>query len=74
MHQFFHLLIPFGHKEQFQRKGILCGILIEFRQKRVVGELLDDQAGIEMFGEHMGKRRFAGPDIAFYGDKVIIHP
>src|SRR5580698_1711214 len=53
MDQFFELFISLGHKEQFQRKSVLRRILIEFRKERVIGELLQDQPGIVMPGQHM---------------------
>jgi len=71
--QLFQLLVTFGHKKEFQGKGVLSGVLIELRQERVVGELFEDEAGVEMAGEHVRQGRFTGSDISFYGDEVMVH-
>lgn len=71
--KFFQLLVTFGHKEEFQRKGVLSGVLIEFGEERVVGELFEDEAGVEMAGEHVRQGCFAGADISFYSDEVMVH-
>ena len=71
--QFLQLFVAFGHKEKLQRKGVLSGVLIEFRQEWVVGELFEDEAGVEMAGEHMRQGCFAGADISFDSDEVMVH-
>ncbi len=71
--QLFQLFVPFGHEEELQRKGVLSRVLIEFRQEWVVGELFEDQAGVEMAGEHMRQGCFAGADISFYRDEMMVH-
>ena len=73
IHQFLQLFVAFGHEEQFKRKGVLSGVLVEFREEWVVGELFEDEAGVEMAGEHMRQGCFAGADISFYSDEVMVH-
>ena len=71
--QFIKLLIAFGHKEQLQRKRILGGILIEFRQEGVIGELFQDQPGIVMSGQHMCQSGLSRADIPFYRNEMLGH-
>lgn len=71
--QLLQLFVAFGHKEKLKRKGVLGRVLIEFRQEWVVGELFEDEAGVEMAGEHMRQGCFAGADISFYSDEVMVH-
>jgi len=71
--QLFQLFVAFCHKEKLQRKGVLRRVLVEFRQEWVVGELFEDEAGVEMAREHMREGCFAGADISFYSDEVMVH-
>lgn len=73
LQQFFELLVAFGHKKQFQRKSILAGIFIKLGQKRIVGKLFQDQPGIVMTGQQMGQGGFAGANVSFNRNKVVVH-
>src|ERR1700676_1481146 len=70
VYQFFQLFITFSHEKKLQRECVLFRILIEFRQKRVFGESLQDKTGIEMSGKQVGKRGFSCADISFHRNKM----
>ena len=73
VNQFLQLFITFRHKKKLQRERVLLWILIEFGEKGIFGERFQDQAGIEMPGQQMGKRGFSCTDISFHRNKMIIH-
>jgi len=71
--EFLQLLVPFGHKKKLERESILFWIFIKLGQKRIVGKLLQYQPCIVMSCQHVSQRGFAGADIAFYGDEMVVH-
>lgn len=71
--QLLQLLVPFSHKKEFQREGVLSRILIEFREEGIVGKLFENKAGVEMAGKHVRKGCFTGADISFDSDEVVVH-
>ena len=68
------LLVPFGHKKQFDREGVALWLLIKWRQKRIVGKLLQHQITPKTSGQLMAERRFASTDIAFNGYEIVLSP
>src|SRR5450631_359762 len=73
VNQFFELFIAFCHKKKFERKSVLFWILVEFGQKGIFGKSFQDQAGVKMPGQQVGKCGFTCSDISFHGNKMIIH-
>jgi hypothetical protein len=67
------LLESFCHEEKLQWKGVLAGILIEFRQEGVVGKFLQDEAGVVMLRQQVREGCLSRADIAFDGDERILH-
>ncbi len=73
LNQVFQLFVPFGHKKKLERESILFWIFIKLGQKRIVGKLLQYQPCIVMSCQQVSQRGFAGADIAFYGDEMVVH-
>lgn len=71
--EFLLLLEAFCHEKEFQRKGILPRILVEFGQKGIVGKLFEDQSRPEMIRQNMRKRGLSRPDISFDCNEIVLH-
>ena len=73
MDKFFQLFVTFGHEEQLEGKCILLRILIKLWQKRIFSKSLQNQTGVVMAGQQMGKCCLACADISFHCNKMIVH-
>jgi hypothetical protein len=66
------LFVAFGQKRQFQRESIFVGFLVKLGQKRVFFKLFQNEFGIVFFGNAGSERCFAGADVTFDGNKIVV--
>ena len=71
--QLFELLIPFCHKKQFQRKGILLRVFVKPGKKRIVCELFQYKPCVKMPRQEVSQSCFACTYIAFNGNEMVFH-
>ena len=73
MNKFFKLFVPLRHEKKLQGESILFWVLVELGQKGVFGKSFKDETGVKMTGEQVGQGGFAGADVSFHRNKVIVH-
>ena len=68
LRQLLLLAVAGQQEEQLRLEGVLVGLVVEPAQKRVVVDLLEDGAGLQLLGEQAGQRRLADSDRALDDD------